>query len=167
MWKPIKDFEGIYEVSDDGRVRRIALKPSRFHMKEQVQFPLPNGYWTVRLRKPGEKRLNCYVHRLVAEAFIANPSGLPEVNHDNGNKDVNADWNLYWTDRSGNNFHKTRTIYTHHNQVNWCMRFPNGKTVIVKNLKEFCDEHNLHYGAMHNTSTGERNHHHGFSATRL
>ena len=71
-WKEIKGYEGLYWVSDIGRV-----KSSRKILK-----PLANkqGYYVVALYKD-KKRKTAFIHRLVAEAFIPNPDNLPEVNH--------------------------------------------------------------------------------------
>lgn len=71
-WKPIKDYEGLYWVSNMGRVKS----------SKQILKPLINkrGYYVVALYK-NKKRKTAYIHRLVAEAFVPNPDNLPEVNH--------------------------------------------------------------------------------------
>lgn len=75
-WKDIKGYEGLYMVSDQGRVRSLKygkeriLKPSKFG----------NGYLRIDLHKDGKRKI-CLLHRLVAEAFILNPNNLPECNH--------------------------------------------------------------------------------------
>ena len=87
-WKDIAGYEGYYQVSDKGNVRCLAtnslLKPSK----------KKTGYVSVCLRYT-EKR-ECLVHRLVAEAFIANPLNLPQVNHKDEVKTNNAASNLEW-----------------------------------------------------------------------
>lgn len=55
------------------------------------------------------KQKNCRVNRLVAQAFIPNPAGLPEVNHKDGNKDNNSADNLEWSTRSANMRHAFAT----------------------------------------------------------
>lgn len=165
MWRPIRDYEGIYEVSGDGRVRRVAEHPPKFHMQEQALCPQPNGYWMVRLSKPGQKRRNRYIHRLVADAFIPNPDNLPEVNHDNGNTDENDKDNLYWTDRSGNCSHKNRVLFTHHNQTDFEVTHPNGHKEIIKNLTEFSETHGLSQSGLQHVLAGRRSHHRGFTAS--
>lgn len=165
MWAPVRDFEGVYEVSRDGRVRRVAEHPAKFHGLELMPSTLPEGYLVIRLSKPGERRKNAYLHRLVADAFIPNPLGLPEVNHDSGDKADNSEGNLFWTDRKGNCAHKNRIIYAHHNQTDFEVTHPDGTREIVKNLTEFSEAHGLIQSGLHHVLAGRRKHHKGFTAS--
>ena len=87
IWKPIKNYEGLYEVSDQGEVRsvnRTVVSKNGKHMKFKGSIKSQkisnNGYLRVRLSKEGKVK-NHSVHRLVAEAFIGDiPDGY-EVNH--------------------------------------------------------------------------------------
>lgn len=88
MNRTIKDYPD-YEVTDDGRV--YSHKTNKF-LKENV---LNTGYATVELfNKNGSKRIS--IHRLVANAFIPNPKGLPCVNHKDENRQNNRVDNLEW-----------------------------------------------------------------------
>lgn len=111
MWKPILEFSGLYEVSDDGVVRstsRIILDKQNHlylhHGKLLKPNILKNGYLVVYLRK-NSKTYSRYVHRLVAEAFIPNPKNLPTVNHLDGNKQNCKAGNLEWASYGMNNQH--------------------------------------------------------------
>ena len=111
MWKDIKDFEGYYQVSDDGQVRsvdRILYQknghPLSYKSHIMKQTLARNGYYVVNLRN-GTKTHATVVHRLVAEAFIPNPSMLPTVNHIDGNKLNNTVSNLEWVSYRDNNVH--------------------------------------------------------------
>jgi len=98
--RDISGFEGRYQITDDGRV--ISL------LSGKVLSPgtKPGGYQFVGLRQgKGSKAIYKMVHRLVAEAFISNPSGKPEVNHIDGNKLNNSAANLEWATRSENAMH--------------------------------------------------------------
>lgn len=154
-WKDIEGYEGIYQVSSLGRVRNA----NQF-MKSH---PLPNGYLVVRLRAPGKKRSNSYLHRLVAKAFIPNPENLPEVNHDDGNKADCSKGNLFWTDRSGNNAHKNRVLFSHHNQTDFSFLSPDGERHETANLAAFCEKHNLTRSAMSRVASGHRSKHKGWT----
>lgn len=92
-WKDIQDYEGIYEVSTYGRVRR---KSTGYTHKQRLD---KDGYVKVTLTVEGKAK-DFKVHRLVALAFIPNPEGKPTVNHRNGYKDENHWANLEWATRS-------------------------------------------------------------------
>ena len=92
FWKEIKGYEGLYEVSNLGRVKSLNYRRTG---KENILKPLKNdkGYFQVVLCK--NKKTNvCRVHRLVAEAFLDNPDNLPQVNHKDEDKTNNHVDNL-------------------------------------------------------------------------
>lgn len=103
IWKDIEGFEGLYQVSNMGRVKSFHFKRNLILNPGNV-----NGYLEVSLYKPktNKKRL---VHILVAKAFIANPENLPEVNHKDGNKSNNRVENLEWVTSSQNKFHAIKS----------------------------------------------------------
>ncbi len=117
MWKAVKDYEGFYEVSDEGEVRslsRVYLKLNRwgqlanYTMKGRVlkHWKDAGGYTVIYLcNKSKEQRVAVNIHRLVATAFIANPDNLSDVNHKDGVKNNNHVDNLEWMNRSDNNKH--------------------------------------------------------------
>lgn len=90
----IKGYEN-YGIDEAGQVYNMntgrTLKPSVG----------AGGYYRVNLRKDGKTK-TCYVHRLVAEAFVPNPQGLREVNHKDENKLNNCADNLEWVSHSQN-----------------------------------------------------------------
>ena len=92
IWKDIKDYEGLYQVSNWGRVKSIKFGKERI-LKQHIN--IKGGYYYVCLLKNG-KHKNYYVHRLVAEAFIPNSYNLPQVNHRDENKLNNNVDNLEW-----------------------------------------------------------------------
>lgn len=89
IWKDINGYEGLYEVSNWGYVRRKTTK------KDLKAWHNYKGYMKVALCKNGEKHEK-FLHRLVAENFIDNPNNKEQVNHINGNKDHNYVNNLEW-----------------------------------------------------------------------
>lgn len=111
IWKPVKGFEGFYEVSNLGRVRSLDRVVSYERFGKIQRKPVPgivlkaikchNGYLHANLKNGSNKR-NCAIHRLVAEAFIPNPDKLPIINHINENKEDNRAKNLEWCDNKYN-----------------------------------------------------------------
>lgn len=101
IWKPVKGYEGLYEVSNLGRVKsldrviiekngkKIAIKGKILSQQKNKRY----GHRYVYLSK-GSKPIKNYVHRLVAQAFIPNPDNLPQVDHIDGNTSNNCVDNL-------------------------------------------------------------------------
>jgi hypothetical protein len=100
IWKDIKDYEGYYQVSSEGRIRNITTG----HILKGDTNNL--GYKRVWLYAPVTKRI--FVHRLVALAFCDNWSEEKVVNHKDGNKQNNTASNLEWVTRSENDLHAFR-----------------------------------------------------------
>ena len=103
VWRDIKGYEGIYQVSDLGKVKSLARTiyfPSggKRKVKDRILKPAidKDGYELLTLAKNGENK-NTRVHRIVAEAFIPNNENKPQVNHINEIKDDNRAVNLEWS----------------------------------------------------------------------
>jgi len=124
VWKDIEGYEGIYQVSNLGRVRSLdRLVPAACALSKGKQvvnylrkgkiltdhWAGPKGaeYKYVGLSKD-DKPKYCRVHRLVACAFIPNPDNLPEVNHIDEDKSNNRADNLEWVTRRENEHHGTK-----------------------------------------------------------
>ena len=99
-WKPVKGYEGLYEVSDYGNVRSLNYRRTG---KIQKLKPTKDtcGYLQVCLCKNGKVKYK-HIHRLVAEAFIPNPLNLSEANHKSECKMLNFACVLEWCNRRYN-----------------------------------------------------------------
>lgn len=118
IWKDVIGYEGFYQVSNQGRVKRLPYQTTgrtRGCKKEYIKkFPerimkatiCANGYYRVSLSKNG-KLIYQHIHRLVAEAFIPNPNNYPCVNHKDEVKTNNNVNNLEWCSYRYNNCYGT------------------------------------------------------------
>jgi hypothetical protein len=111
IWKNVKGFEGYYEVSNIGRVRRkkgkTIYKDGRVAFFPQTilkQSENKKGYFRVYLSK-NSKKYTKTVHRIVAETFIPNPKNKKTVNHIDCNKKNNKIENLEWLTNKENMRH--------------------------------------------------------------
>lgn len=107
IWKPIKGFEGLYEISNTGLVkslrREVPNNGGISIVKEKILKPQKekNGYLRIGLNKRNKKYM-FLIHRLIAESFIPNVNNYAEINHKDGNKSNNNVDNLEWCSRSYN-----------------------------------------------------------------
>lgn len=101
IWKPIKGYEGLFEISNKGRVKSLEKYVSQGtflrHVPEHILSVYINayGYPCISLRKKGKKQ-NKLIHRLLMEAFVPNPENKPDVDHLNGDKMDFRLENLKW-----------------------------------------------------------------------
>lgn len=114
IWKDIPGYEGIYEVSNKGRIRsidRIVVTKAGWTQTKYGQVikfgqPINSGYIKVDLHKNGKAK-PFLVHRIVAEVFLENPNGCETVNHKDENKLNNSADNLEWCTQMYNNNYGT------------------------------------------------------------
>ena len=116
VWKPAVGFEGLYEVSSEGRVRSLDthLKGGGIRLGRVMALRTDRrGYPRLNLVDPSSSprrmRRGVYVHQLVARAFLGNPhEGAGDVNHIDFNPSNNKVSNLEWASRRENLLHSSR-----------------------------------------------------------
>lgn len=128
IFKPIKGYEGLYEISNLGNVKSLSRNGKGIgkgkSRKETILKPQKNnvGYLFVCLCKNGIQK-NFTIHRLVAEAFIPNPNNYTEVNHKDENKTNNYIDNLEWCTHKYNlnygNYNKNMSIIKYGKHSGW------------------------------------------------
>ena len=120
VWLPVRGYEGLYEVSDLGRVRSLDRssvcirhgKPVTQRWKGRILKPAPSGntgYLTICLQNNGDC-VTAAIHRLVAEAFVPNTKKEKTVDHINDVKTDNRAANLRWLSLGDNRWKHARGI---------------------------------------------------------
>ena len=150
IWKPVKNYEGYYEVSNLGNVRSVDRviydnNSLRVFKGKLLKPSLHNGkqpYYYVSLCK-GSHNKKVLVHRLVAETFIPNPLNKPQVNHIDGNVHNNIVTNLEFVTNAENTQHAYDTKLNMRKQLHITYK---GKT---QSLSAWCRELNLNYKLTH------------------
>ena len=141
MWKPVKGYEGYYEINKQGEVKSLHKKNYGYIMNQRFDR---GGYYTVRLSKPDMRSCTVYVHRLLGYAFIANPENKPFINHKSGNKLNNEISNLEWVTASENMNHAYQNGLS--NRPGECREIiDNFSGKIYKSLKEAAEYNFIEY----------------------
>ena len=172
IWKPVKDYEGLYEVSNLGKVKSYWYGSERFLKLKKDK----RNYRLICLCANNEVK-TLKVHRLVAQAFIPNPENKLEVNHKDGDKANNSVENLEWCTRSENNKHafqtglnkisdlnKQRTKERCQIISNWINKQLNLEfTGSAADLCKVFPEQNLHQGELSNVRLNKSKGHKGWT----
>lgn len=162
-WLLIKDYEN-YQVSSLGRIKSLKYGKEKIRKQRKIN----NGYLTINLWKEGIMK-SCLVHRLVANAFIPNPSNLKCVNHKDENKENNCVDNLEWCSVAYNNTYGSRLKKVSEKQINDPSKSKqvyqyslDGELVAIWNSTQECKRNGYHRGNVSNCCLGKLKTHRGF-----
>ena len=141
IWKDIVGYEDYYQVSNQGRVKalervvyRIDGKIKVFKEKIRKSSKDGSGYLSLILSKDNVQKRHC-IHILVCVHFIPNPQNKEEVNHEDGNKTNNNDWNLTWATPKENQHHaRTTGLINDAGENNTRAKFTNQQTIEIRSL---------------------------------
>lgn len=136
VWKPVVGYEGLYEVSQNGEIRKLFNSKNQYEIGHILKPSInSNRYYIVGLYK-NQVRRNFSLHRIIAMAFLKNDTNKPCVNHIDGNKINNELSNLEWCTYSENNKHAfTQGL----NRVSANNMETSIKSMIMANSKEVID----------------------------
>ena len=134
-WKKVNGYEGIYEVSNLGRVKSLPrYVNSRYGLRlvsERILKPFVGQYPVVNLCKNSEPHKH-YVHRLVVEAFLPNTENKPCVNHIDGVKENNSLSNLEWVTYSENAQHAMDNNLNRKGEEHHCAKLSWDKVRVIR-----------------------------------
>lgn len=135
IWLPVKDYEGLYYVSSEGRLRSSHSNNKGVGWKIVKGATVDREYIKVKLIKDHIYK-QVSLHRLVATTFIPNPKNKPQVNHKNGNKHDNRVENLEWVTQSENILHsyKTGLKKPMRGVKNWCAKITEADVLMIRKL---------------------------------
>lgn len=146
-WRDIRDYEGIYQISNFGRLRSLdreicitekSGRAYKYLKRGRIISPgICRGYLNTTLCN-GDMRKTQYVHRLVASAFLPNPENLPEINHKDRNPLNNRVENLEWCSRYYNT-HYDGAIERQHATIRKKVRQRTLDGKIVAEFPSVCD----------------------------
>ena len=152
-WRDIEGYEGLYQVSNLGRVRSLNCRGHKGCIGILTPRLDGKGYEMVALYKEGKAR-NTKVHRLVAQAFIPNPNNYPQVNHKDENKTNNDVKNLEWCTNEYNHNYGTRNERVAKSLSIKAICITTGE--IFNSMREACRKYNIHTGSMTECCQGKR-----------
>lgn len=165
-WEPIKGYSGSYSVSSKGRIW------SHLSKKFLAKNVGTHGYIRVNLRKDSKTK-QVLVHRIVAEAFLDNNKGFPQVNHKDGEKTNNNLNNLEWCTEQSNTNHAYSQLKREGSRKNqfgadnprsrkYLITNPDGVKVVLVGIVQYCEQNSLDASKMYAVAKGHRKHHKSF-----
>lgn len=176
IWKDVQGYEGLYQVSNLGRIKSLKRKVYAGRNRTRWQYEKimsnyrtnGNGYKIVGLNKEGKSK-NKYIHRLVAETFLKNPNNYKYINHKDENKANNCVSNLEFCtaqyNSTYNNLHKRNGLKNRNNKYSKKIyQLDDDNNIINKfpSISEASRQLNVSYQAISDCLKGKQNHSAGY-----
>lgn len=164
IFKDISGYEGIYQISNFGRVKSLIDTHGNIRKTEKIlkEINTRHGYKTYSLYK-NKKSKRILTHRLVADAFIPNPNNYVEVNHKDENKANNSVDNLEWCTRKYNCNYGTAAERTAEKTSMPVYQYDKNFNLIKKwNRTSECEKHGYKHQGIQASCKGRRMTHKGF-----
>ena len=156
IFKDIAGYEGLYQVSNLGRVK--SLNYGRTGKEKLLQPKLNNrNYWMIQLSKNGVSK-KYLLHRLVAQTFLPNPNNLPVVNHIDENKNNNYASNLEWCTQQYNVTYNNG----HRRNCKVVGSYKNGKLIKIYNALSDVEQFGYRIGHVWKCCQGKKPQYKGF-----
>ncbi|WVQ00039.1 NUMOD4 domain-containing protein [Synechococcus phage MA10] len=162
IWKPVKGLESQYSVSNLGNIRSEKLNRN---LKLQ---DASNGYKSITLFHHKGKYVTERIHRLVAEAFCDRIEGQDVVLHLDNDKTNNQATNLKWGTQRDNIkqcYREGRMVAPKRAPLYYVMVNPEGETVTIENMRQFCRDTGLTRRCLIDVAHGKAKHHKGWTGT--
>lgn len=161
IWLSIEGYEN-YQVSNLGRVKSLRNRYGTYREKILKQGKMKNGYLCVKLCKEGKMKI-CYVHRLVANAFIPNPNGYRCVNHKDEDKTNNRVDNLEWCTQKYNVNYKNAIQRRAEKQSKQVYQYDKNRTLVAiyPSVAE-CGRQGFNFGHIAACCRGKLKHYKGY-----
>lgn len=153
-WRDIEGYEGLYQVSNLGRVRSLNFNHTIGKVKELSLRNSKKGYKQVILYKDGKTK-SYRVHRLVAEAFIENPNNYEQINHKNEIKSDNTVNNLEWCTNEYNHNYGTRNEKVKKSLSKKTLCITTGE--VFNSMKEASTKYGISNGSISECCNNKRN----------
>lgn len=129
IWSDVENYEGLYKVSNYGRVKSLHYKSSKI-----ISGGFDTGKYSMMHLVKDKKSKTILLHKMVAKAFLVNFENKKEINHKDGDKENNCVWNLEWATRKENMRHAAETGLIRHGEESGKAKITNNQAKYIRKM---------------------------------